>query len=533
MKKIVILFLCIIIPLFSLDQTALGTRGGFKFYSPFTEKAGTVSLSVHSDAFPSGSSMIIRPYITLSVTPWTYFETSVYGSANFDINGPYVPDSLKSVGGNLKGSYPFQINANFRVVPGILGFVETQNPLSQNSIVFGGYGLFGISLPYFSLSLGGGYTTSIDPAVEPVIKGGTIIEGGIQYIKAIVEANYNHGMNTRTDSIWITPGIRASLGKKFVISLNAGVELNYPTFSTYVGYGGLSFAYIFSYEKMEFIVKVVDKETSQPIPNATVEIYGPDTASAITDSLGKAYFEVDKGKYRVEVTSKNYLPIIREPIHVKEEQTIDIARMQEIKEARVSGFVIDEIDRKPLRGVVEPISIDEVEAPYPILNDPVTGLYTLRMKPSRYILKATVDGYVPLEKHIILKEGDDIIVDFYMKRAKKKVIITKLPVIYFRRYQKVITPEQYPSLNIILQFLKENPDVTLEIIGHTDSVGDSQDNYDVSIKRANNVRNYLIMNGITPQRLIVKGFGENMPVGDNRTKKGRALNRRVEFRIIK
>ncbi len=532
MKKFIILLVCIFIPLIALDQTALGTRGGFKFYSPFTERSGTVALTIHSGVYPSGSNMFITPYAAISVTPWTYFEFSGYGSANFNMNGPFAPESLKLAGGNLKGSYPFQINTNFRIAPGVLGFVETRNPLIQNSIVFGGYGLFGLILPYFSLHLGGGYSTSIDPNLEPVVKGGGIIEAGIPYIKLLVEANYLYGMNTRRDSLWITPGIRASFGKKFVMAVDAGVELLGPSFTSYIGYAGLSIGYIFYHEKMEFVVKVVDKETREPVPNATVEIYGPDTASAITDSSGIATFEVDKGKYRVEVTSKGYLPVIREPVYVKEDQTVDVAKVQPVKGARVSGFIIDEIDRRPLRGVVEPISIDDTEPPYPILNDPVTGLYTLRMKPGRYILKATVDGYIPNEQHIVLKEGDDIIVDFYMKRIQKKPVIKNLPVIYFKRYQKVITPDQYPELDIVYEFLKQNPDVKLEIIGHTDSVGDAQDNYEVSLKRARSVKNYLVMKGISPDRLIVKGFGEDMPVGDNRTRRGRAMNRRVEFKII-
>ncbi len=105
-------------------------------------------------------------------------------------------------------------------------------------------------------------------------------------------------------------------------------------------------------------------------------------------------------------------------------------------------------------------------------------------------------------------------------------------MIYFKRYQKVITPDQYPELDIVYEFLKQNPDVKLEIIGHTDSVGDAQDNYEVSLKRARSVKNYLVMKGISPDRLIVNGFGEDMPVGDNRTRRGRAMNRRVEFKII-
>ncbi len=72
----------------------------------------------------------------------------------------------------------------------------------------------------------------------------------------------------------------------------------------------------------------------------------------------------------------------------------------------------------------------------------------------------------------------------------------------------------------------------IEIAGHTDSVGSEMYNLRLSEARANAVRDYLIQHGISPDRLIAKGYGESRPIAPNTTREGRAKNRRVEFTVI-
>ena len=71
----------------------------------------------------------------------------------------------------------------------------------------------------------------------------------------------------------------------------------------------------------------------------------------------------------------------------------------------------------------------------------------------------------------------------------------------------------------------------VEVQGHTDSQGDDDFNLKLSQRRAESVRLYLIKRGITSDRLDPKGYGETVPIADNRTSDGRAQNRRVEFVI--
>jgi OmpA-OmpF porin, OOP family len=78
-------------------------------------------------------------------------------------------------------------------------------------------------------------------------------------------------------------------------------------------------------------------------------------------------------------------------------------------------------------------------------------------------------------------------------------------------------------------FLANNPKISVEIQGHTDSVGNDSYNLELSQSRADAVRNYLIIRGISPSRLTARGYGETSPIESNQTSRGRAANRRIEI----
>jgi outer membrane protein OmpA-like peptidoglycan-associated protein len=78
---------------------------------------------------------------------------------------------------------------------------------------------------------------------------------------------------------------------------------------------------------------------------------------------------------------------------------------------------------------------------------------------------------------------------------------------------------------------KEYPKASFTIEGHTDSVGSERSNQILSERRANAVRDYLIANGISDDRLTAVGYGETRPIDSNKTRSGRANNRRVEVKL--
>ena len=87
-------------------------------------------------------------------------------------------------------------------------------------------------------------------------------------------------------------------------------------------------------------------------------------------------------------------------------------------------------------------------------------------------------------------------------------------------------------LDEAIEWLKKNPHLVVEVAGHTDSDGSAEANLGLSERRAFTVRDYLIFGGISASRLTARGYGESLPIADNRTSEGKAENRRVELRIL-
>ena len=86
---------------------------------------------------------------------------------------------------------------------------------------------------------------------------------------------------------------------------------------------------------------------------------------------------------------------------------------------------------------------------------------------------------------------------------------------------------------ISLLFLKNTPTAKFTVEGHTDSVGSDQLNQRLSDSRANSVKEYLVKSGIDAFRLSALGYGESKPIDSNKTRAGRANNRRVEINLAK
>jgi outer membrane protein OmpA-like peptidoglycan-associated protein len=121
-----------------------------------------------------------------------------------------------------------------------------------------------------------------------------------------------------------------------------------------------------------------------------------------------------------------------------------------------------------------------------------------------------------------------------------KICVTKEKIsiadkIFFKTGKADILPKSYPLLAALAKVINENPQIELiEIQGHTDTQGKAAFNLTLSDNRANSVMNHLVTIGqVDARRLIAKGYGQEVPVADNKTAKGRELNRRVEFMIVR
>ncbi|ONG37365.1 hypothetical protein BKE30_14635 [Alkanindiges hydrocarboniclasticus] len=98
-------------------------------------------------------------------------------------------------------------------------------------------------------------------------------------------------------------------------------------------------------------------------------------------------------------------------------------------------------------------------------------------------------------------------------------------------FDKAILKGDLSVLSKIVDRLQSDPVLTVDVVGHTDSKGSQKYNQKLGLKRSKAVANWLIRNGIAENRISISSMGENQPVATNKTKKGRALNRRAVISI--
>jgi len=118
-----------------------------------------------------------------------------------------------------------------------------------------------------------------------------------------------------------------------------------------------------------------------------------------------------------------------------------------------------------------------------------------------------------------------------LKLETGKTIVLKN--IYFEFDKDDLMPRSYVELKKLLSVMRSNPKLSIEIVGHTDALGNDAYNLDLSRRRAESVLRFLTENKIAKSRLSASGLGEQIPIASNETEEGRAQNRRVEFVVLK
>jgi outer membrane protein OmpA-like peptidoglycan-associated protein len=120
---------------------------------------------------------------------------------------------------------------------------------------------------------------------------------------------------------------------------------------------------------------------------------------------------------------------------------------------------------------------------------------------------------------------------YTLLEVKKEKIEIKQQV-HFATAKYRVLPDSFPLLNQVVQVLNDFPKMRVSIEGHTDNVGGEAMNMRLSQARAEAVRDYLVAKGVSPDRLEAIGYGPTKPIASNKTVKGKAQNRRTEFRVL-
>ncbi len=168
-------------------------------------------------------------------------------------------------------------------------------------------------------------------------------------------------------------------------------------------------------------------------------------------------------------------------------------------------------------------------------SNPTTGEYKIVLPAGKlYSFLAQQDGFYPISENLDLKEltvYNEKNKDLYLMPIEKGEII-RLNNIFFEFNKADLKSESFNELDRLYSILMDNKTLKIEISGHTDDKGSDEYNKSLSNSRANSVMNYLTSKGIEKSRLTAVGYGESQPVVANDTDENRAINRRVEFKVL-
>lgn len=142
-----------------------------------------------------------------------------------------------------------------------------------------------------------------------------------------------------------------------------------------------------------------------------------------------------------------------------------------------------------------------------------------KIVPDKTIAKPAQQQATSKEKSLLIAE-------------EKKIIKNAISSLEFEEGKEKIRPSSFNSLTELANLLKKKPNLSLKVTGHTDNVGDKIANMELSKKRAEMVKKFMVLSGISHQRIITNYFGSEKPIADNKTPEGRKKNRRVEMQVV-
>lgn len=205
----------------------------------------------------------------------------------------------------------------------------------------------------------------------------------------------------------------------------------------------------------------------------------------------------------------------------------------------VQGKVVDE-NGKPVDATIKWEDVKEAKEIGEAKTDPETGEYYMALPVGKYYAYyAEVKGYYSTINYLDLTDSNsykEVKIDVNLTSVESlensgKAI--KIENIFFDSGKFELREDSFAALDFLFKFLSINPEIIVEINAHTDNIGSDPYNLKLSENRAGSVVDYLVKKGIDKTRLFPQGFGKTMPVATNDTEEGRAMNRRVEFRLRK
>jgi outer membrane protein OmpA-like peptidoglycan-associated protein len=283
---------------------------------------------------------------------------------------------------------------------------------------------------------------------------------------------------------------------------------------------------------------VTDLKTGKPVQaEITLKAAGSD------DELYRAVSDIQTGFYIITLEDKVNVDFIvkatdyfdqSESLPLKSmagsESSKDVALLTSVTTYVLTGIVTDEA-LQPVKASIHMTRPTEDQSRKTVETVEDGKYEHTATDPGPFLLEITAEGHFFANSAVTFGDSTLIVRNFTLKKIESgaKVVIEN---ILFNTGNATLRPESFTELNKLVNLLKENAAVKIEISGHTDNTGSAALNRKLSKNRALSVRNYLLSQGIAVERLEYEGYGFDRPIAPNNTEEGRAVNRRVEIEIL-
>lgn len=219
----------------------------------------------------------------------------------------------------------------------------------------------------------------------------------------------------------------------------------------------------------------------------------------------------------------------------------DIVKIQLSKSAQpdpvvlVYGKVLNQKTNEPISADINYFGLSDDKDYGSASSDPNTGEYKIILpRGVNYGFKSGAKGFGSVSQNLNVEQLEEY------KEIERNLYLVPLEVgqtvrlnnIFFDTGEATLREESENELENLKKLLNDNKDMTIEISGHTDDVGNDKNNMKLSSDRALAVLNWLLEQGISTEKVTSKGYGETKPIASNKTEEGKQKNRRVEFTIV-
>lgn len=202
----------------------------------------------------------------------------------------------------------------------------------------------------------------------------------------------------------------------------------------------------------------------------------------------------------------------------------------------VCGLINDAQTLRPLKAQVQLLDLETGDTVMSVMSSDESGDFLVSLPVGhQYAMLASCAGYLFNSMHFNLVDNYNASKPYLVNIRLSKPVVganTILHNIFFKFDSFEFLPQSYVELNQMVMLIKGSNGVKFEIGGYTDNVGESAYNQQLSEKRAKAVYDYLLSHGVDASQLSFKGYGEDLPIGDNSTAEGRETNRRTELKVV-